>query len=86
MSKGLVALMFAGGSVAGFGGVLVTAFAGGPLATASAQNSSSTCDNDHTDRGQGNLGDPGDGTSHHNEDVGKGNLGDPGNGGNKNCT
>lgn len=49
-------------------------------APASAQ---SGCD--HFDNGRGNLGDPGNGGSHHNEDQGRGNNGDPGNAGKKAC-
>jgi hypothetical protein len=64
---------------------MTTSFGSTPVGAA-ASNSSPHCDNDAVDNGKGNLGDPGDGGSHHNEDNGQGNLGDPGNGANHDCS
>lgn len=41
---------------------------------------------DHSDNGEGNGGDPGNGREHHNEDQGSGNGTDPGNGQGHFCT
>jgi hypothetical protein len=80
-STGAIALMLAGGTMGGAGLVAVAS-----ATTTHAVLAASSCDNDHVNNGNGNLGDPGNGGSHHGEDNGSGNLGDPGNGANHQCT
>ena len=81
LSKSVITLMFAGGSVCGVGLAAVNI-----AATTSVASAATSCDNDHVVPGGGNLGDPGNGGNHHGEDNGQGNLGDPGNGANHQCT